>query len=273
VLWELLAGRRLFSTESPAASIQQLLQAEIERPSRWAPGLPPALDGVVLQALARAPAERFQTARAMAEALERAIAPCSMLELASWVEALAGEELDARSELVFDVESLNFDDFTRALPQSLTLAAAASVAAPAIAEVGVEAGAASLAPSRAPSDGRLRKRWFVRAVSVTIAIAVFGWWVRTRRAPTAARAPIAATHAALPAVPLVGAVVQEPRSDDAARAGAAPAIPSGTSVAARGPRKAPPRAAVSARPVTASDCDVPYVIEQNGVKRFKEACF
>lgn len=277
VLWELLAGRRLFSSDNPGASVQKLLHGEIEAPSRLVPELPSALEEVVLKALARLPAERFQSARAMAEALEQAVAPCSMLELASWVEALVGEELDARSELVFDVESLDFDDFTRELPEAVALARNETARGTASGGPEDRPGASkALEPSLDHRTGRLRKGWLV-PVSVAVAVGFFVLWGRARRAPTAA-SPVVAAHAALPAPPLVvTAAARQPLPDvpDAdVHADAAPAAQSVSSVGTPSPRKAaakPAPSSLKAKPV--NDCTVPYFFDKNGVKRFKEACF
>lgn len=277
VLWELLAGRRLFSSDNAGAAVQKLLNAEIELPSRLVPNLPPALDQVVLKALSRPPADRFQSARAMAEALDRAVAPCSMLELASWVESLVGEELEARSELVFDVESLDFDEFTRSMPQSAAFTQPVGVGTVAALGAGMEDAPASQKSltaltahgRRAPS----RKGWLV-PMTAAVALVSFVLWQRTRRAPDTATAPVMAAHAALPAAPLMlTAPAQEPTLDAAVHADP-PSPPQSASTSEKpGLRKAAakPTASVRAKPV--KDCDVPYVIDKNGVKRFKEVCF
>lgn len=279
VLWELLAGRRLFGGDNPGASVQKLLHGELELPSQIVPELPAALDQVVLKALARPPADRFQNARAMAEALEQAVAPCSMLELASWVEALVGEELDARSELVFDVEGLDFDDFTRELPEAVALAR--NETAGVTTRGGAEARVAAPKTLEASTDhrtGRLRKGWLV-PVSVVVAVGFFVMWGRTRRAPpTASSSPVVAAHASLPAPPLlVTAAARESLPDvpDAdVHVDAAPAVHGVSSVASQSPRKGAAKAAPSSlKPKPVSDCTVPYFFDKNGVKRFKEACF
>ncbi len=278
VLWELLCGRRLFSSDSPASTVQKLLHAEIELPSRLVPELTPALDQVVLRALARPPGERFESARAMAEALEHAVSPCSMLELASWVESLVGEELDARAELVFDVEALRFDDFTQAAALPLALGQLQATGVSVAGEGGPEGRAAWPNPASAADHrrGQFRKGWLL-PVAVTVAIVLFVLWGRTQRAPTAAVAPVVAAHAALPAAPQsVNAAIRTPLNAspaEARQADAAPAVEGVSPVASPGPRKAAVRATPSPRPKPANDCDVPYVIDKNGVKRFKEACF
>jgi len=191
-----------------------------------------------------------------------------MLELASWVESLIGEELDARSELVFDVESLDFDEFTRSMPQS---AAFAQPEATAVALVGI--GAEQQTPSQKSSAatshrrGSFRKGWLV-PVTATFAIASFVWWGRSRRPAAMPTTPIVAAHAALPAPLLVTAAAREPVLD-----AAVPALQSVPSVENPGPRKAAAKSAGPVRPKPVKDCDVPYVIDKNGVKRFKEACF
>ena len=279
VLWELLCGRRLFSSDSPAASVQKLLHAEIELPSRLIAGLPPALDQVVLLALARPPSERFESARAMAEALEHAVAPCSMLELASWVESHVGEELDARSELVFDVESLRFDDFTRSMAQPLAAGQLETTGMTAVGVGGLEDRVALPKRSGAQADHRLgqfRRGWLLPVV-VTVAIVFFVLWGRTHAAPTVAVAPAIDAHAALPAAPLSVNAATQTQQDvappDTLHADAAAAVEGVSSIASEKPRKASVRATVSARPRPARNCDVPYAIDKNGVKRFKEECF
>jgi len=272
ILWELLAGRRLFGSDSPGGVVHTLLHTPIEPPSQFAPDLPPALERVVLRALARPVAERFESARAMAEALERAVAPCSTLELASWVESLVGEELSSRSDLVSDVESLSFDDFTRALPQNSTLASPGPTSAPLAADRRREEQATPANLSSASGEhppGRLRKRWLV-PVTVTMAlISLLGWGLTRRAAPS-----VVAAHAALPAAPLVadataqGPALRTPTQPDAASAAhAAPALDS------ERPHKPAAKATASARAKAANDCDVPYAIDERGVKRFKEVCF
>lgn len=84
ILWELLTGRWLFDVGDKEAIRRAVAEARIPPPSVYNPGLPPALDGVLAQANAHAPSERFATARAMREALERAApewADCSLAQV------------------------------------------------------------------------------------------------------------------------------------------------------------------------------------------------
>jgi len=62
VLFELLTGRPPFQADNPVAIAYQHLHSEPPPPSSVRPGIPPALDAVVLRALAKEPALRYQTA-------------------------------------------------------------------------------------------------------------------------------------------------------------------------------------------------------------------
>jgi serine/threonine-protein kinase len=72
VLHELVTGRRLFARESEAKVMNAILTEPIPLPSEVAGGrvrVPEALDAICATALARDPAERFETADAMRRAL------------------------------------------------------------------------------------------------------------------------------------------------------------------------------------------------------------
>jgi len=65
VLWELLAGRRLFLGDSDYSTMEQVRAARFVA----IPGVDPMIDQVLRTALARDPAERYPTARAFGDAL------------------------------------------------------------------------------------------------------------------------------------------------------------------------------------------------------------
>ena len=105
VLWESLAGQRLFSADSEGNVLRRIMDGVVDPPSRHAPGITAALEAVVLRGLAKEPADRFDSALAMAEALEAA-APCATPRaIGRWLHDLAGDRLEARARLVADVES------------------------------------------------------------------------------------------------------------------------------------------------------------------------
>lgn len=71
VLYELVTGSPPFSGETPLATAIQHIQRLPERPSRLKPDVPPGLEAIVLKAMAKAPADRYQSAAEMVEDLDR----------------------------------------------------------------------------------------------------------------------------------------------------------------------------------------------------------
>jgi eukaryotic-like serine/threonine-protein kinase len=63
ILWELLAGRRLFIGESDLETVRQVQAARVPSIRRINPQVPPELDVIVAKALARDPNQRYQAAR------------------------------------------------------------------------------------------------------------------------------------------------------------------------------------------------------------------
>jgi eukaryotic-like serine/threonine-protein kinase len=74
VLFEMLAGRRPFEGDSAASIAMARLSPPVPMPSAYRSGIPPVLEAICRKAMAIDPAERFQTASAMAAALEDQLA-------------------------------------------------------------------------------------------------------------------------------------------------------------------------------------------------------
>ena len=72
VLWETLTGRSLFQAPTVEGTLRKILEDDVPPPSRFAPDVGPELDAIVLRGLAREPKDRFESASAMAGALEGA---------------------------------------------------------------------------------------------------------------------------------------------------------------------------------------------------------
>ncbi|MGK3983751.1 serine/threonine-protein kinase [Sorangium sp. So ce136] len=134
VLWEALAGQRLFDGGDEAALIAAVLERPIPPPSSLAPHAPGALDAVVLRALERNAEGRYPTARELAIAIEEVVPLASPRAVGEWVEDLAGHALAQRATRVAEIES-------------------ASAAGPSSAAV-AGAGAAGSGPARGDGGGR-----------------------------------------------------------------------------------------------------------------------
>jgi serine/threonine-protein kinase len=104
VLWETLTGERLFKAEDVPSLVYAIINEEVQPPSSVVPGLPPALDAIVMKGLEREAENRWSSAREMAAALEHALAPAPAREIGEWVQHIAGEALDWRRVLVHRIE-------------------------------------------------------------------------------------------------------------------------------------------------------------------------
>ncbi|HEY2898987.1 MAG TPA: tetratricopeptide repeat-containing protein kinase family protein, partial [Polyangia bacterium] len=103
VLWELLAGRRLFRHHDPRMVWVSILSGDIPPPSRFNPAVPPALDLVVLQAMERDRGRRHPTARHFAHAIRDAIDVASTAEIGQWVQGVSGSVLGRRARRVAEI--------------------------------------------------------------------------------------------------------------------------------------------------------------------------
>jgi serine/threonine-protein kinase len=72
VLWEAVTGRRLFQRDNDLATMRALIYDPIPNPSTVM-AVAEGLESIIMRALTREPAQRFQTARDLANALERFI--------------------------------------------------------------------------------------------------------------------------------------------------------------------------------------------------------
>jgi hypothetical protein len=91
VLWELLTRRRLFEASDESLRLWLNAQCEVAPPSTWRPQLSPALDALVLRALARDPDQRYPSAAALAHELDERLAaePWSTADTIAWMRAHA----------------------------------------------------------------------------------------------------------------------------------------------------------------------------------------
>lgn len=73
VLYEMTTGARLFKRRTAEEARAAVLACKVKPPSELLPGYPTALEKIVLKALRRQPAERWETPEQMARALEREV--------------------------------------------------------------------------------------------------------------------------------------------------------------------------------------------------------
>lgn len=103
VLWEALTGARLFKAETDAATLGLTLQGRIPSASSRRVGIPEELEGVLMRALQRDPALRYQSAGAMRNDLEGWLARAGF---SRDVRAIAGMMRDLFSSEIVEQKRL-----------------------------------------------------------------------------------------------------------------------------------------------------------------------
>jgi serine/threonine-protein kinase len=308
ILWELLTGRPLFTAEEPAAAVAQMLSFEPVAPSHYVE-LPAVFDAIALKALAVDREQRYSTAREMARELEAAYPPAGALEVSEWVARLMGAQLAKRAEWIADVESMSLAELTQfhSLPSpsgstEIIPASATPGSTPSVSEVRapeapqsdailaaegprVASRTRSLVVTSNQSPGTHVTRWsHLRPVlwtglALALGAGLFSFGLRSTMAPSGGASGTAlppTVHLASPVVPSSQAtqipIASSPApSHDIQNLAGAPTKSSttrGTPITATTPK--PPLAKPKR---SAPECTVPYVIDAQGIKRFRPECF
>lgn len=256
VLWGMLAGCPLITSDSHGGAVRQILLEPFDPPSARAPSTPRQVDSVIGRALSRSPALRHASAREFAEDLARAAAPASRSEVAAWLATVGGRELRARAELVARAEADGalapsgdrYDDLT-----DVNAALDARAATPG-------------APVRRPIKA-------VAGVAVVLVLALVAVVASSSRRDSSPRSPkpltLSADFADAGSRPSAASPLPS-SSDDGSAASITPS-----------PNPVPPRvpAASSARPKDSlrsrkprPSCNPPTVIDTRGIAHFKPGC-
>ncbi len=104
VIWESLAGRRLFRAATEAETLRRLLVDPAPRLSHVAPEVGPALDELLARALEKDPARRQSSVRVFAQSLEDAARDAGLIgtssDVTDAVDVLVGDKLERRRTLL-----------------------------------------------------------------------------------------------------------------------------------------------------------------------------
>jgi serine/threonine-protein kinase len=100
ILFEMLTGRHPFAGDTPASVLVKHLTEPMPRPSEFNPAVLPALNGVVAQATAKSPDERYQKAGDLSHALRMVRNPSVTMLLSTSIaqEALLDEPRNVGTE-------------------------------------------------------------------------------------------------------------------------------------------------------------------------------
>ena len=300
VLWELLAGQRLFARNDPGATVAAVLAGDIKPPSHFRPQVSAALDALLLKALAPAALDRFASAREMAIALENCVPPASSLKVSAWVESVAGDSLKERAQRLREAEEstgINAVVDVEGLQQRL---AEARISFPSDGRMAMPDPQPSLLPiTEATTQPAVRSNWvrrergapwlargLARGLALAAALAALGALAAVFSPPhTPASVPALPSAqpgpaALAPSVPkpapnvptLAPSVPSAPAVVEAADLPEEAATASVTTTATAAPAPHVTKK-LSSKPRAPANCVPPYVLDAQGRKRFKPECF
>lgn len=262
VLWEMIVGERLFSGDDDEGTAAKVLSGPVAKPSERRPGVPEALDTIVLRGLTRDRERRFTTARELADALEGALPQATPAEVGAWVKSAAAESLARRANKLAEMErggARGRDAFSTTPDAGATRSA-----------VPLRAATPATSPTLSTPAGvpprRRRLAFFVVIplfASLVVVIVAFGVLRTSDGAPSTTPEPALS----LP-------VVSVPDGPSLLSTASLPTIPTEHVATDAGPSK-PPRPVRAAQPKQVRrppSCDPPYYYDATGVKIPKPEC-
>ncbi len=168
LIWETLAGKRLFKADHEAVTLQRVMNDPIPDLRRIAPHLSRELAAVVARGLDRDPTRRFQTALEFADALEAAALGrdgiADSRDVAAFVKNMLGQEIEQQREAVRAW-------IARSEPSQVALAPPLAPSSVSVAAMSIPEGSSGLSGSHYSGAKRPRRS---RAVFAVVALLVTG---------------------------------------------------------------------------------------------------
>jgi eukaryotic-like serine/threonine-protein kinase len=232
VLWEGLTGTSLFDGEHEAAVLNQVLRGPVAPPSELVAAISPSLDEIVMKGLERNPRKRFESAQEMALALTRAGPLAPAREVAAWVTEQCGTEIAALRD------KLERD----VMPAS------------------VEESARPKKPRRLARYGAALGALFIVCVALIVRAFTTSRPSSDDRTPLSSSLDVTGADALQGTAPAVVAASSTPAQREDSPKAPAPSrsdVPSKTRPARGGPKK---------------QCDSPYSVDPDGVRRIRREC-
>jgi serine/threonine-protein kinase len=297
VFWEMLTGVRLFDGADEGEIYGKVVRTEVRRPSQVVQGVDRKTDAIVLRGLARSQGKRYESARAMALAIETALPLAPPSQVGQWVERLTGDAIAERRRQIAELEGeTEGGEGGTAIRAVRRQDPAANIATSPGGRSQLEEGSAlstrpgtgspspeamftdtSLVASEPQSVRRPARRSPVVGVAgvALVAVATAMGVALLRRAPaaipSAASATATTTAASAAVVPPSPSTAPSPAPTVAAST--TPEV-SPTDLPVAPPLGHPPlpRSVVPRRSPASSSCDPPYTIDANGYKKYKREC-
>ena len=230
VLWEALAGKRLFAANNSAASLYQVLESRIPLLSEVVQDLPDALVASVAKATCKDPRGRFDSALEFAREIENCVPLIPERKVGQWVQDVSGEHLESRRARFRAIEALPLEPdasgggvTTQASPTASAVRVRAKVDEITRPEILGEVTRADQPITVSTTNERVHRTAWALAV-LTVSTAAIGgiWWYsslmvrsaadRRPARPAAEERPLVASRAPdpLPAAPVSSVAAQPP---------------------------------------------------------------
>jgi hypothetical protein len=209
VFYELLAGRKAFHADSMHTILFKVLEEQPEPVGRFAPNVPPRFVRLIEKALAKDPAQRFQHAGEVRDALRAIRDSLASADPSSTVVDDGGDAtvIDAAAPTVID---------TRATPAVAGATALDVKRAPAPARAPRTAPTLSGRAPTHPPRARSSRGPVLGALAVVVALAVgatLWWWARRPAAQSQPAADITSAQVGALTAQLVGNQIELARAD------------------------------------------------------------
>ncbi len=225
MLFELTTGRRLFKGASEYETFRLICERDYPLPSRVRPGYPPALEAIVMRALAKDRHDRWQSAREMQAALEELVRRerigASPLALSKFMRSLFSDKLSGQNEARLQdkqrADSIHFE------PDGVDASLDGSGRPPSF---GPTAGPRTLTEVRVSSERRTAV--FVAAFGVLAGVGLASAGAlsiaaaHSKGSPRTQTAPRSQSPPREPPVPTEAAIVAPPRSPGSIAVSSAP---------------------------------------------------
>jgi eukaryotic-like serine/threonine-protein kinase len=270
VVWEALAGRRLYEAANEGELVKKVLEGNPQPPSFFADEeLPAALDRVVMKALSKEAADRYASADDFARALAEALPPAPRNAVTTLVRTLAGPELASRaSRLRTNPSPQELEPEAKQVAQLLTEHVTQTFQTPAFTKVP--------AVAKPPKNVSIVISALVGFALLLLAAAGM-FVVRSARirAASAARAS-ASVPAVIATTPTESTASARPETsaEPSARASASVTPPAPPMAKRPGRKPVPTTTHASAHPPvkTTTSCNPPFTVDANGDRHYKPEC-
>lgn len=167
LFWEMLAGKRLFDGENAGTTMVMVLEGTVPSLRALDPSISPSLEWLILKGLRPDPTDRFQTAREMAVAIDRAVGIATSREVADWVREVVPAKSAQRTA---DIAGVDLEAFgPKPAPPEFDEPVAEPVPAP--------------APKPAQEPEKKSKKLLLAAFGVTLVLCIVGFWVALHQVP------------------------------------------------------------------------------------------